>query len=138
MWSTSPLNITLCLEQYIPASYALSGPDLRSVWKLIQKKFELISRFFSLYLSHWGGAFGWGTSLQAGRSRFRWGHWHNPSGRTMALGSTQLPTEISTQDNCWGKGGRFIGLTTSPTSRADCPEILYKRLRYAVSDRIFR
>ena len=35
-------------------------------------------------------------------------HWHYPSGRTMALG---------------GKGGRCGGLTTSPPSCADCPEI---------------
>jgi hypothetical protein len=25
-------------------------------------------------------------------------HWHNPSGRAMALGSTQLLTEMSTKD----------------------------------------
>jgi len=42
-----------------------------------------------------GGAVGWGTALQAGRSRVRlptvpldFFHWHNPSGRTMTLGST--------------------------------------------------
>jgi hypothetical protein len=29
-------------------------------------------------------------------------HWHNPSGRTMALGSTQPLTEISTRDISWG------------------------------------
>jgi len=31
----------------------------------------------------------------------RWGHWafwHNPSGRTLALGSTQQLTEMSTRD----------------------------------------
>jgi hypothetical protein len=50
----------------------------------------------------------------------------------MALGTTQLPTEISTRDICWGKGGRCVGLTTMPTSGADCPEILYKRLSYAI------
>jgi len=132
IWSNSPFDITLCRGQYIPASYALSGPDLLSVWKPIQKKVEHIPRFFSLYVTHWGGAFGWGTSLQVGRSRFRWGHWHNLSGRTMALGSTLLPTEINTGDTCWCKGGRCLGLTTLPTSCVDCPEILYKRLCYAV------
>jgi hypothetical protein len=50
-------------------------------------------------------------------------HWHNPSGRTMALGSTQHLTEISTRNISWGKGGRCVGLTTLPTSCADCLEI---------------
>jgi len=40
-------------------------------------------------------------------------HWHNPSCRTMALGSTLPPTEMSTRNIFWGgKGGRFVGLTT--------------------------
>jgi hypothetical protein len=38
-------------------------------------------------------------------------HWHNPSGCTMALGSTQHLTEMSTRINYWSKGGRCIGLT---------------------------
>jgi hypothetical protein len=50
----------------------------------------------------------------------------------MALGSTQLLTEISTRDIFWGKGGRCVGLTTLPTSCADCLEILYKRLCNAI------
>ena len=29
-------------------------------------------------------------------------HWHNPSGRTMALGSTQPLTEMSTRSISWG------------------------------------
>jgi hypothetical protein len=29
-------------------------------------------------------------------------HWHNPSSRTMALGSTQPLTEMSTRNNSWG------------------------------------
>ena len=29
-------------------------------------------------------------------------HWHNPSGRTMALGSTQPRTEMSTRNISWG------------------------------------
>jgi hypothetical protein len=28
-------------------------------------------------------------------------HWHNPSGRTMALGSTQPLKEISTRNSSW-------------------------------------
>ena len=48
--------------------------------------------------------------------------WHNLSGRTMALGSTQLLTEMNTGNISWGKGGRCVGLTLPP-SCADCLEI---------------
>ena len=48
-----------------------------------------------------GGAVGWGTALQAGRSRVRFPmvsleffYWHNHSSRTMALGLTHPLTEI--------------------------------------------
>jgi hypothetical protein len=40
-------------------------------------------------------------------------HWHNSSGRTMALGSTQPLTEMSTKNTSWGGGGRW------PVRRAD-------------------
>jgi len=56
-----------------------------------------------------GGAIGWGTALQAGKSRFRIPvgvtgifHWYNTSGRTMALGFTQPLTEMSTRNISWG------------------------------------
>ena len=50
--------------------------------------------------------------------------WHNPSGRTVALGLTQPLTEMSTRNISWGaKGGRCVGLTTLPPSCADCLEI---------------
>ena len=43
-------------------------------------------------------------------------HWQNPSGRSMALGSTQPLTEISTRNISWGggggKGGQCLRLTT--------------------------
>jgi hypothetical protein len=45
-------------------------------------------------------------------------HWHNPSDRTMALGSTQPLTEVSTGAFSGGKGGRCIRLTTLPPSCA--------------------
>ena len=47
-------------------------------------------------------------------------HGHNPFGRTIALGSTQPLTEMSTRNISWGKGGRCVGLTTLPPSCADC------------------
>jgi hypothetical protein len=66
--------------------------------------------------------------LQAGRSRdrfsMRWifSNLPNPSGRIMALGSTQPLTEMSTGNlkkkvmNLEVKGGRRVGLTTLPPS----------------------
>ena len=51
-------------------------------------------------------------------------HRHNPSGRTMALGSTQPLRELSTRNISWeGKGGLCVRLTTLPPSCADCLEI---------------
>ena len=52
----------------------------------------------------------------------RWGYWDFSltSGRTMALGSTQPLTEMSTR----GTGGRCLGLITLPPSCAVCLEIL--------------
>ena len=40
-------------------------------------------------------------------------HRHHPSGRILALGSTQPLTEMSTRNIYWaGKGDRCVGLTT--------------------------
>ena len=42
----------------------------------------------------------------------------------MALGLTWPLTEMSLRNISWGgKGGRCVGLTTLPPSRADCLEI---------------
>jgi hypothetical protein len=66
-----------------------------------------------------------GAVLQAGRSRvrvpMRWifSNLPNPSSRTMALGSTQPLTEMSTSDLPGGggvKGGRQVRLTILPPS----------------------
>jgi len=48
---------------------------------------------------------------------------HNPSCRTMALGSTQPLTEMSTIHISSGKDGRCVGLTNLPRSCADFLEI---------------
>ena len=40
--------------------------------------------------------------------------WHNLSDHTMALGSTQPLTEMSTRWISWGKCGRYVRLTTLP------------------------
>jgi hypothetical protein len=51
-------------------------------------------------------------------------HWFNPSGRNVALGSTQPLKEMSARNIFWGdKGGRCVGLTTLPPSCADFLEI---------------
>jgi len=47
---------------------------------------------------------------------------HNPSIRTMVLGSTTNRNE-NQEYFLWGKDGRCVGLTTSPPSCADCLEI---------------
>jgi len=77
-----------------------------------------------------GGAVRWGTTLQIGMSRVwfpmvssEFFHFYNPSGRTMALGLTQPPTEMITRNISWGKSGRCLGLTTLTPSCADCLEI---------------
>ena len=46
-----------------------------------------------------------------------------PPERTVALGSTQPLVKMSTRDIPGGKGSRCVRLTTSPPSRAACPEI---------------
>ena len=52
-------------------------------------------------------------------------HCLNPSGRTMALGSTPVSNRNKYQGHLLGgKGGRCLGPTTLPLSCADCLEIL--------------
>jgi hypothetical protein len=46
-----------------------------------------------------------------------------PSDRTMALWLTQPPTEMSTRNISWGKGGGCVGLITLPFSCADYLQI---------------
>jgi hypothetical protein len=62
----------------------------------------------------------WGTMLQAGRSNTDevngFFNWLNPSSGTMALGSTQPLTEMSTGNLPGGKGDWRVRLKTSPPS----------------------
>jgi len=97
---------------------------------------ELIFYYYGhlIILKNWlfseacGGTVGWGTALQAKRSRV-WFlmvsldfYWHNPSGHTMALELTQ-PHRNEYQEYFLGcKAGQCVGLT-SPPSCADCFEI---------------
>jgi hypothetical protein len=51
-------------------------------------------------------------------------HWHNPSDHTIAPGSTQPLTQMSTRNiSCEGKGSWCVGLKTLSDSCADCLEI---------------
>jgi len=79
-----------------------------------------------------GGAVGWGTALQARRSRVRFPMMsleffidiNNPSGRTMTLRLTQPLTEMCTRSISWGgKSDRCVVLTNLPPPCADCLEI---------------
>jgi hypothetical protein len=70
-----------------------------------------------------GGAAGWSTALWTRRSQVRLGvirifHWHNSSGRTVAMGLAQPLREMSV-----GEGGRCVALTTLPPSCSYCFEI---------------
>ena len=54
------------------------------------------------------------------------GFWRSTSDGTLTLGSTQPPPPNRNKYHehfLWGKGGRLVGLTTLPTSYADCLEI---------------
>jgi hypothetical protein len=55
--------------------------------------------------------------------QFYWVLARSPSDRAMALGSTQPLLKMSNRNISGGKGGRCLGLTTSPSSRAECHEI---------------
>jgi hypothetical protein len=65
-----------------------------------------------------GSVVGWSTMLQAGRSPVRvpnevdFFNLPNPPSRTMALGSTQPLTKMSTKNLSGVKSGRRVGLTT--------------------------
>jgi hypothetical protein len=80
------------------------------------------------------------TTLQAGRSRDlvqirRIFNWPNPSSCTMALGSTQPPTEMSTTNLLGVKGGLGVRLTTSSPSVSGC--VVVKTLCYTPEGRGF-
>jgi hypothetical protein len=51
-------------------------------------------------------------------------HWHNPSDRTIALGSTHPLTQMSIRNiSCVGKGSWCVGVTHLSHSCADCLEL---------------
>jgi hypothetical protein len=86
------------IESYVePDKYRISSHNIP------------LSSIFMLYsylgCGAWGNVVGWGTMLQAGRSRVRvpmrsldFFDLPNPSNRIMALGSTQPLTQMSTRN----------------------------------------
>jgi hypothetical protein len=84
-----------------------------SVPQSATRKQKCVARFFynSPIPIARGNAVGWGTMLQAGRSRVRFPmrsldffNWPNPSSRTVSLGLTQPLTEMSIRNLPGGKG----------------------------------
>jgi len=47
-------------------------------------------------------------------------HWQNPSSCTMALGSTQPLTEMSTRNISWGEGGEWLVHTANNLTTVMC------------------
>jgi hypothetical protein len=81
-----------------PSTYAIDITDLFTF------------KMYSLWYGARGSVVGWGTVLQAGRSRVRFPitsldfflNLRNISSRTMALGSTQPLTEMTIRNLTWG------------------------------------
>jgi hypothetical protein len=129
-WVRIPLEARLCaffcvrVIFYVGSSLTTGCSSVQGVLPTVFKFKKLKKRPRFTRAVH-GSVVGWGTMLQAGRSRdripmrslnfFNW-----PSSPTMALGSTQPLTEMSTR-NILGmflgvKDGRRVKLTTLPPS----------------------
>ena len=125
LWLQFIAHVTLfhTLNMFRTLTVALSAVHVQShIWFLsVVPVFPALSVLAQvIYECFWDGSGGtrWRSWLRhCATSRKVAGifHWHNPSGRTVALGSTQPPTEMSTRNIPWGgKDGRCVGLTTLP------------------------
>jgi hypothetical protein len=100
-----------CHECYVPyPSHNLRPNYPENIgWLIHVIKVTIIYFSAPYYLEARGSVVGWGTMLQAGRSRFRFpmrsldfSSWPYPSSRIMTLWSTQLLTEMSTRNHPGG------------------------------------
>jgi hypothetical protein len=97
------------VDTYLP-NYPASHPRTICIHSYCRENL----RYFTIHtcrLGARGSVVGWGTILQVGRSRVRlpmrsldFFNWPKLSSRTMALGSTQPLTEMSTRNLPGGKG----------------------------------
>jgi len=105
--SNVPVLSWKLMEKSQPIDWPSSAPFWHSEW------FSLPFHYPNYFAVFGGGgprgvAVGWGTAIQALRSRVRFPmvsleifHWNNPSGRTMALGLNQPLTEMGTRNIPW-------------------------------------
>jgi len=118
--STNTQNMKTATLTTVKTVICLSGGDLNDLVKPFQSHDEMFPIFeFTLSLCCLSVlfCFSWGTRWRGwlrhcATSRKIAGsipdgvigifHWHNPSGRTTALGSTQPLTEMSTRNISWG------------------------------------
>jgi hypothetical protein len=101
-WWWNQMAPSVCTIYKMRCKSKYYQPDGRSIVKLL---ITMLIYILLQTLGARGSVVGWGTMLQAGRSRFRFlmrsldfFYLPNPSSRTMALGSTQPLTEMSTRN----------------------------------------
>jgi hypothetical protein len=82
------------------------------IWKL--KDYDVGGTVWRSWLRHYATANKVAVSIADGGVVIEIFHWHNPSGSTMALGSTQPLS----------KGGRCVGMTTLQPTYVDCLKII--------------
>jgi hypothetical protein len=124
------LDVNSCHTTHYLSGLFHIGNANRLLWTLTVSKGMLFWLFWANGRAY-GGAFGWGTVLQAGWSRVQIFdgvigifHWHNHSGFVMALGLTRPLNSNEYQEYfLQSKGSWNVGLTTLPPSCANYLEI---------------
>ena len=102
--------------QLLPAAYHQSYQDSTGIYLKITHKHHSLGTWWRSRLRHCATPRKATDSIPDGVTGIF--YWCNPSGRTMALRSTQPLTGMNTRNTPWGgKGSR---LTTLPLSCADC------------------
>ena len=86
------------LYSFILRSVTADGTQPKNGTILVVQRFDILLKYIKE--AH-AGTVGWGTVWVWFQSVIEMFHWHNPSSHTMALGSTQPPTEMSTRNIFW-------------------------------------